>query len=218
MATPLQAVGHGLLLFGAQPLYHPHPGVVYDVLEYLLKPASRYALQPDFGHDLRHRTPLVGDFHLLIGNGDGPAQVAHPCLPVFATLVAFKFVVQVFDKLPQDRLPPLFPFTFLVTCTTFGINRVVWGFDLTDLKGGDTGSTFSQPLGEVADKVVGECPNRATNAAALNRQGKAALPGLPLSIRFESPQVFPHPASGFGRSLQHIGTRQTASPSRSDPQ
>ena len=43
VASSLQPVGHGLLLFGSQPLYHPHPGVIYEVLEYLLKPAPSYA-------------------------------------------------------------------------------------------------------------------------------------------------------------------------------
>jgi hypothetical protein len=77
MAAPLQPVRHGLLLFGAQPLYYAHPGVVYDVLKRLLKPASRHASQPgDFRHDFRHRPPLVGERHLPVGNGDGQAQVA----------------------------------------------------------------------------------------------------------------------------------------------
>jgi hypothetical protein len=43
MATSLQPVGHRLLLFGAQPLYHPHPGGVYEVLERLLQTASGFA-------------------------------------------------------------------------------------------------------------------------------------------------------------------------------
>jgi hypothetical protein len=78
MALSLQPVGHGLLLFSAYLRHRSQPGVVYQSCERLLKTASPYALQPrDFGHDFRHRPPLVRECHLLVGNGDGPAQVAY---------------------------------------------------------------------------------------------------------------------------------------------
>src|SRR5256885_1615690 len=133
---------------------------------------------------------------------------------MLAAPVDCHFVVQVFEKLPDDGILPLLPFAFPVTCTIFGVKGVV---DLTPLNGGDTGPALSQPLGEVSDQVVGKRPNRATNAGPLDRHGEAALPGL-CPIRLRLPQFFPHLASRFSRTLQGITTRQTASPTRSNPQ
>src|ERR1700676_3812294 len=104
---------------------------------------------------------------------------------MLASLVVLHFVVQVFHKLPHDCRPPFLPLTLLVTCTAFGIEG---GVDLTLLKGGDTGPALFQSLGEVAYQVVDDRPNRANNAATLNRQGKATFPGLRRSVGFGPPQ------------------------------